>query len=50
MSIIKIEDVAFVRFRAPDLAEMRGFLTDFGLTIVEATDRRIVARSVVLLR
>jgi catechol 2,3-dioxygenase-like lactoylglutathione lyase family enzyme len=44
MSTIKIEDVAFVRFRAPDLAEMRAFLTEFGLAVVEATDQRIVAR------
>jgi len=44
MSTIKIEDVAFVRFRAPDLAEMRKFLEDFGLAIVEATDSRLVAR------
>ncbi|HEY1710156.1 MAG TPA: VOC family protein [Rhizomicrobium sp.] len=44
MSIIKIEDAAFVRFRAPDLGEMRKFLEDFGLAIVEATDTRLVAR------
>lgn len=44
MGMINIEDVAFVRFRAPDLGEMRGFLEDFGLTIVEANDRRLVAR------
>jgi catechol 2,3-dioxygenase-like lactoylglutathione lyase family enzyme len=44
MSTIKIEDVAFVRFRAPDLAEMRTFLEEFGLNIVEANDRRSVAR------
>lgn len=44
MSTIKIEDVAFVRFRAPDLTQMRGFLDDFGLTVAEVTDRRIVAR------
>ena len=44
MSIIKIEDVAFVRFGAPDLAAMRSFLEDFGLTTVEATDRRLVTR------
>ena len=31
MSLIKIEDIAFVRFRAPDLAEMARFLEDFGL-------------------
>ena len=29
--MIKIEDVAFVRFRAPDLVLMRRFLEDFGL-------------------
>jgi catechol 2,3-dioxygenase-like lactoylglutathione lyase family enzyme len=44
MSVLKIEDVAYVRFRAPDLGEMRGFLDDFGLAVVEATPRRIVAR------
>lgn len=31
MSIIRIEDIAFVRFTAPDLAEMEGFLVSFGL-------------------
>ena len=31
MHTIKIEDVAFVRFRAPDLRVMRCFLEDFGL-------------------
>jgi catechol 2,3-dioxygenase-like lactoylglutathione lyase family enzyme len=31
MAIIKIEDIAHVRFSAPDLALMRGFLEDFGL-------------------
>jgi catechol 2,3-dioxygenase-like lactoylglutathione lyase family enzyme len=44
MSIIKIEDVAFVRFRAPDLAVMRSFLEDFGLVIVVADETRIVSR------
>ena len=42
MSILKIEDVAYVRFRAPDLAEMRAFLEDFGLAVVEATATRLV--------
>lgn len=32
MSIIKVEDIAYVRFAAPDLDEMRRFLTEFGLT------------------
>ena len=45
MSIIKIEDVAYVRFRTPDLAEMRAFLDDFGLAVVEASERRIVSRA-----
>jgi catechol 2,3-dioxygenase-like lactoylglutathione lyase family enzyme len=44
MSLLKIEDVAYVRFRAPDLAEMRAFLEDFGLAVVEATPERLVAR------
>src|SRR5580658_1493102 len=44
MSIIKIEDVAHVRFRAPDLGEMRAFLDDFGLAVAESTDKRVVAR------
>ncbi|MBI1197033.1 MAG: glyoxalase [Phenylobacterium sp.] len=31
MSLIRVEDIAFVRFRAPDLGEMEAFLEDFGL-------------------
>ena len=31
MSIIRIEDIAHVRFAAPDLETMRAFLIDFGL-------------------
>lgn len=31
MSAMKLEDIAFVRFRAPDLDRMRGFPQDFGL-------------------
>lgn len=31
MSIAKAYDVAFVRFRAPDLEKMRSFLLDFGM-------------------
>jgi catechol 2,3-dioxygenase-like lactoylglutathione lyase family enzyme len=46
MSLLKIEDVAYVRFRAPDLAEMRAFLEDFGLAVAEATPTRLVARGV----
>lgn len=29
--LIRVEDIAHVRFRAPDLAAMRAFLVDFGL-------------------
>ena len=36
MSVIKVEDVAYARFRAPDLARMKDFLEDFGLVKVEA--------------
>lgn len=35
MSIIKVEDIAHVRFAAPDLVHMRGFLDDFGLACFE---------------
>ena len=44
MSILRIEDVAFVRFAAPDLAAMRAFLEDFGMPVVEETATRLVAR------
>jgi catechol 2,3-dioxygenase-like lactoylglutathione lyase family enzyme len=44
MSIIKIEDIAFVRFRAPDLDRMRGFLQDFGLQVTDQDERRLFAR------
>ncbi|MDR3507329.1 MAG: VOC family protein [Caulobacteraceae bacterium] len=35
MSTIRVEDIAFVRFRVPDLEGMRGFLQDFGLTVAD---------------
>lgn len=44
MSIIKVEDIAFVRFTAPDLAAMQAFTEDFGLTVVEAGAGRLVCR------
>jgi catechol 2,3-dioxygenase-like lactoylglutathione lyase family enzyme len=44
MSTVKIEDVAFVRFRAPDLSAMQSFLDDFGLVAAEVTDQRLVFR------
>ena len=39
MPIIKIEDIAHVRFAAPDLAAMRAFLDDFGMQTFEAGGR-----------
>ena len=39
MSVIKIEDIAHVRFAAPDLGVMRSFLEDFGLEVFEAQGR-----------
>jgi len=44
MSLIKIEDVAFVRFRVPDMAAAKGFVEDFGLSVVEETGARLTAR------
>lgn len=43
-SLIKIEDIAFVRFRAPDLAEMDAFLTDFGFPERQRVAGRLYAR------
>lgn len=40
MSIIKVEDIAFVRFRVPDLDRSRLFLADFGLVVVDAEGSR----------
>jgi catechol 2,3-dioxygenase-like lactoylglutathione lyase family enzyme len=42
--MIKVEDIAYVRFSAPDLAEMERFLTDFGLVIPARGDDVIYAR------
>lgn len=44
MSVIRIEDIAYVRFRAPDLAEMQGFLEQFGLELARADDTRLFMR------
>ncbi len=33
MSVIKVEDVAFVRFQVPDLKRMEQYLTDFGMAL-----------------
>lgn len=39
MSIVKVEDIAFVRFQAPSLAEMRVFLEEFGLICREQSGK-----------
>ncbi len=44
MSIAKAHDVAFVRFRAPELAPMDRFLRDFGLIPIETTPGRLAFR------
>jgi catechol 2,3-dioxygenase-like lactoylglutathione lyase family enzyme len=43
MSVICIEDIAHVRYGAPDLAAMRAFLEDFGMTCFEQ-DGRLYAK------
>jgi len=44
MSVIKVDDIAHVRFRAPDLDAMEAFLTDFGLTRAVRTDEALYMR------
>lgn len=44
MSIIKIEDIAYVRFSAPDLKEMCRFLVEFGLHPLPLEDNVLYAR------
>ena len=41
---IKIEDIAFVGFRAPDLTKMRTFLEDFGAVVALEDDTRLFVR------
>ena len=42
--MIKVTDVAFVRFAAPDLARMQSFLEDFGLVVHERDEGVLYAR------
>ncbi|MFX6326633.1 2,4,5-trihydroxytoluene oxygenase, partial [Acinetobacter baumannii] len=39
MAVLKAEDIAHVRFRAPDLSAMQAFLEDFGLGVFRHGDR-----------
>jgi catechol 2,3-dioxygenase-like lactoylglutathione lyase family enzyme len=41
---IKVQDIAFVRFTAPDLVVMEGFLTDFGMVRAGRTDEVLYMR------
>lgn len=42
--MIKVHDIAYVRFGAPDLDRMEQFLTDFGLVVATRGDKIIYAR------
>jgi len=44
MSVIKVEDIAYVRFGAPDLDAMEEFLVDFGLVRAGRTDEALFMR------
>lgn len=44
MSVIKVEDIAHVRFRAPDLDRMAQYLADFGLLPAETGPDRLYVR------
>jgi len=44
MSIIRIEDIAHVRFRAPDLDAMETFLSEFGLVRAQYDDNHLFMR------
>ncbi|MCY7300026.1 MAG: VOC family protein [Ilumatobacteraceae bacterium] len=41
---IKVNDIAFVRFQAPDLAVMQAFCQDFGMTVAQRTDDTLYMR------
>ncbi len=41
---VKVRDVAFVRFDAPDLAAMEAFLTAFGMTRAERDEHTLYMR------
>jgi catechol 2,3-dioxygenase-like lactoylglutathione lyase family enzyme len=43
--LIKVTDIAYARFRAPDLDKMESFLTDFGLVRSARTDTALYMRA-----
>lgn len=42
--MIKVEDIVYVRFRAPDLDQMEAFLLDFGMVRTKRTDTALYMR------
>lgn len=42
--IVRVVDIAFVRYRTPDLDVMQQFLADFGMRLVERTESRLYMR------
>jgi hypothetical protein len=44
MSLIKVTDIAFVRFRAPDLDAMEAFAIDFGLARADRSGDTLYVR------
>lgn len=46
MSIIRVEDIAYVHFNAPDLEEMGSFLRDFGLQTLPINNDTLYARGI----
>jgi catechol 2,3-dioxygenase-like lactoylglutathione lyase family enzyme len=44
VSLVKAWDVAYVRFRAPDLGLMEAFLADFGMVLADRSEDRLVMR------
>ncbi|MCF8505953.1 MAG: VOC family protein [Caulobacter sp.] len=44
MSVIRIEDIAHVRFTAPDLGEMQTWQEQFGLQVADRSDKRLFMR------
>lgn len=44
MSTIRVEDLAYIRFRAPDLDVMESFLLDFGFVVASRTEETLHVR------
>lgn len=42
--MIRVTDIAYVRFRAPDLGEMETFLSEFGMSVAAKSDSVLYAR------